>query len=326
MDFLKTLMLYMTLTFATTVQGAPTPAPTPTPTPVPTPVVTPAPAEVVANLTGSVDGPIAATPTVTPDPDADLTPNPKYRTLKSGSRGDQVQAVQERLIEMGYLSGKADGIYGRNTARAVTAFQKANDLTADGVAGRATQTVLFEDPRAVWKNPKPTEVPAATEVPETAEPAQTPAPSMVEANLLPVEGAQVVVNGAQSPLTVAQVVEGSTVETSARVYLDESGAAYILLSDLATAEGFSLTQVETAWQLTAMGYEMTFNQGESGWTMQADGRDVLLNEGDIRTVEGQLVLRMDLFNRALGAECVWDADESAMVIRIQEKSVANAEG
>ena len=35
MDLLKTLLVYMTLTFATTVQGAPTPAPTEAPTSVP---------------------------------------------------------------------------------------------------------------------------------------------------------------------------------------------------------------------------------------------------------------------------------------------------
>lgn len=47
------------------------------------------------------------------------------------------------LIELGYLSGKADGTYGEKTVEAVKAFQKNNGLTADGSAGEATQKLLF---------------------------------------------------------------------------------------------------------------------------------------------------------------------------------------
>ena len=39
MDFLKTLLVYLSLTYATSVQGAPTPAPTEIPTATPEAVV-----------------------------------------------------------------------------------------------------------------------------------------------------------------------------------------------------------------------------------------------------------------------------------------------
>ena len=63
-------------------------------------------------------------------------------TLKKGSRGDAVRALQQKLIALGYLSGSADGIFGDSTTKAVVAFQTAKSLTADGVAGSATMAAL----------------------------------------------------------------------------------------------------------------------------------------------------------------------------------------
>lgn len=62
--------------------------------------------------------------------------------LKKGSRGDAVKALQEKLIALGYLSGTADGYYGTDTVNAVKAFQRANSLTVDGVAGTLTLAKL----------------------------------------------------------------------------------------------------------------------------------------------------------------------------------------
>lgn len=62
--------------------------------------------------------------------------------LKIGSKGSDVKELQKMLIQLGYLSGKADGIYGDNTADAVKAFQRASKLTADGVAGEKTLSKL----------------------------------------------------------------------------------------------------------------------------------------------------------------------------------------
>ena len=78
----------------------------------------------------------------TPSP-APATPAPVYETLRLGSHGGQVSAMQSRLLSLQYLSGKADGIYGTQTAKAVTAFQKSNGLNADGIAGIQTLTALY---------------------------------------------------------------------------------------------------------------------------------------------------------------------------------------
>ena len=67
---------------------------------------------------------------------------PVFGLLKIGSRGDEVQALQNRLITLGYLTGTADSIYGTQTAQAVTSFQKANNLSADGIAGQDTLSLI----------------------------------------------------------------------------------------------------------------------------------------------------------------------------------------
>ncbi|MBE5799129.1 MAG: hypothetical protein E7321_04185 [Clostridiales bacterium] len=70
-------------------------------------------------------------PVATADPQAS-------RTLSLGMSGNDVYALQLRLIELRYLSGVADGVFGVETQNAVIAFQKNNNLTADGNAGSAT--------------------------------------------------------------------------------------------------------------------------------------------------------------------------------------------
>ncbi len=79
-----------------------------------------------------------ATPTTPP-----VTPPPVYETLRIGASGGPVRSLQTRLIALNYLRGNADGLFGTQTAQAVSAFQKTNSLAADGVAGQATLTKLY---------------------------------------------------------------------------------------------------------------------------------------------------------------------------------------
>lgn len=65
--------------------------------------------------------------------------NYSVQTLsKIGSRGNEVKAIQEKLIERGLYQGKADGIYGPNTEKGVKIFQKQQGLSVDGIAGPQT--------------------------------------------------------------------------------------------------------------------------------------------------------------------------------------------
>ena len=62
--------------------------------------------------------------------------------LKQGSKGDLVKEVQTKLIKWGYLTGRADGIFGAKTKTAVIKFQRKNGLTADGIIGTRTAQAL----------------------------------------------------------------------------------------------------------------------------------------------------------------------------------------
>ena len=99
------------------------------------------------------------TPTATPTPTP--TPAPQqsivWTTLRAGMSGTDVQQLQENLIQLGYLSGKADGVYGVKTVAAVRAFQKANGLTQDGTAGVNTLKALYSGTAKEAEKVTPTE-------------------------------------------------------------------------------------------------------------------------------------------------------------------------
>ena len=86
---------------------------------------------------------ITSAPTNTPR--ATNTPAPTSSSLRNGSTGTAVKTLQERLKKLGYYTGSVDGKYGDGTEAAVKAFQEANGLSADGVAGTRTINKLYSD-------------------------------------------------------------------------------------------------------------------------------------------------------------------------------------
>ena len=70
-------------------------------------------------------------------------------TVYSGSRGESVKTLQEKLNAKGFNAGSVDGIFGKNTQAAVMAFQKANGLAADGIVGKLTWAKLYDTTAAL---------------------------------------------------------------------------------------------------------------------------------------------------------------------------------
>ena len=58
--------------------------------------------------------------------------------------GTDVQALQQRLSELGYFVGTVDGIFGPQAEVAVRAFQTLNGLEADAIVGPQTWAALFD--------------------------------------------------------------------------------------------------------------------------------------------------------------------------------------
>ena len=77
-----------------------------------------------------------------------LKPQEEYGTLSRGSRGEAVRALQQRLIELGYLNDDADGIFGSKTQYAVRLLQTDladRGFAVNGVASAELQDVLFNE-------------------------------------------------------------------------------------------------------------------------------------------------------------------------------------
>ncbi len=68
-----------------------------------------------------------------------------YQPLRKGSKGTEVVKLQNRLNELGYSVGKADGDFGNKTKVAVEQFQADNGLEVTGIADDKTQELLYSE-------------------------------------------------------------------------------------------------------------------------------------------------------------------------------------
>ena len=79
-----------------------------------------------------------------------IDPNPEplypasFEPLEVGSKGDEVAKLQQKLIDMGLLSDKADGKFGKKTGEAVSACQELLGLEATGYADATLMNALFD--------------------------------------------------------------------------------------------------------------------------------------------------------------------------------------
>ncbi|MEG1524513.1 MAG: peptidoglycan-binding protein [Clostridia bacterium] len=74
-----------------------------------------------------------------------MSENAKLYVMQRGDAGEDVQGVQTRLYELGYLDNKANitSTFGEKTEEAAKEFQKKNDLNADGKVGVRSTSILY---------------------------------------------------------------------------------------------------------------------------------------------------------------------------------------
>lgn len=345
MDFLKTLLAYVALTVAFSVQEGPLPQDVPTPTPLP-PNVTASP---IPNAPAATDVP-TATPTASPIPEPTITPNMGYKTVQWQDRGAGVLKVQKKLIELGYLAeGEDDGAYGSKTTAAVRRFQKANGLSVDGIAGQATQTRLFEDPNVVPYSP-PTVPPTATPTPAPETPAPSAAPTAedlplpdvtdafpvdvvtTEAPVYSPEGLTLLPNGsiilgnggATLTMTVTQDGVGYTRRPS--LWVNTVGSPVMSLRELAACiDGWQLDVSESGvWVLSAAGYTVVIRETDSGLSVMVDGSPVAMESGAVRLDNGEVYISDIFLRTALKATTIFDSDEQSLILFVRNKSVSTS--
>jgi N-acetylmuramoyl-L-alanine amidase len=102
---------------------------------------TPAAAQLPTSEQGNINSPIAQTGAI-------VRP-----ALKLGSRGEAVLELQAALKLLGFYADTVDGIFSQSTATAVSQFQEAAGLAADGIVGQDTWNRLFPQTPSAIENP-----------------------------------------------------------------------------------------------------------------------------------------------------------------------------
>ena len=77
-------------------------------------------------------------------PTTTTTEAPKVEGLVRGAVGEEVAAVQRRLVELRFDPGPADGVYGLGTVYAVQAFQKLQGMEPTGAVTPAVEAALAD--------------------------------------------------------------------------------------------------------------------------------------------------------------------------------------
>ena len=162
---------------------------------------------------------------------------PYFPELKSGSSGAAVQRLQRRLIELGFLSDKADGHYGSNTGKAVEELEKH---------------VRVIEQRLIDNRPDPTPTPRPTPTP-------TPAPYIVPLAIeVPVITPEPTVELEPTPATAVDGVADPLLQAYA--FSDRFEAALRVLNSGDT--GDQVTRVQR--RLTNLGYMTDAADGQLG--------------------------------------------------------------
>lgn len=324
MDFLKSLLLYMTLSVAATVQGAEPPVETPVPTATPVIVVETAVPETAApgaDLTAAPETPTPTPAIPTPEPQPTITPNRAYRNLAFGARGDDVRRLQQALSDLGYQVGNIDGAYGYQTRNAVMKFQEYNGLTKDGVAGRATQTRLLEDP-AVVPNPErvtPSPVPTATPDANGVIPLLDDPRSIWVSKRMPT----VVVNGEVLSAPVALWQRGSELIVS----LSDLAAAvptWTLTAEDGQACALTLDAYEAAAVMDPAAQPAEGKTYCERYALTVNGAPAATNQGDWMYEDGQWFATIGCLEKVFGAQVIWDEEETALLLTILPTELAAA--
>jgi N-acetylmuramoyl-L-alanine amidase len=83
-----------------------------------------------------------------------LGARPLAYMVSSPVSGDDVMMLQERLLELGYDAGRANGVFAAQTEAALRNFQRDYGLTRDGICGAETVRALRQlSPRAKGGSP-----------------------------------------------------------------------------------------------------------------------------------------------------------------------------
>jgi len=120
-------------------------------------------------------------------------------TLREGSQGHEVRVLQQALQTAGYKIKNADGVFGKDTERAVAEFQRDNKIKITGIVNNATWRALKNIPAEPSRD---------VDTNTTAEKKFPPAPNGKP--ILPVNKVSDVIKTAKSYMGTPYVFGGAT--------------------------------------------------------------------------------------------------------------------
>ena len=175
-------------------------------------------------------------------------------SLTYGDRGEEVLRLQTALDQLGYRVGKIDGTYGAYTENAVRAFQKAQGLSVDGVAGAKTRELAYA---------------LAEGVTVTAAPVVTAAPA-------------VTVQTAGTAQTVTQSDGSFFGGNYASIYPGTTGTRVVLLQNALTQLGYSCGTADGKYGAATQKAVKTFQKANALTTDGIAGKKTLMKMEALR--------------------------------------------
>jgi peptidoglycan hydrolase-like protein with peptidoglycan-binding domain len=142
-----------------------------------------------ATVPAIAQSPSPAPPSASPENSAIANPTSRP-LLRLGSESDDVVEVQAMLLLLGFYDGPISGRFGEQTEAAVTRFQQAANLTADGIVGASTWNRLLPSATRVNVPPPPAQSTAQPIAQPTAQPTAAPANPTVETSTPPTRPTQ----------------------------------------------------------------------------------------------------------------------------------------
>lgn len=220
------------------------------------------------------------------------------RTLKLESplmRGDDVAALQARLIEMGFNPGRVDGFYGPLTEKSVSEFQKSVGVKVDGICGPGTVIALMRLMRTVTGG--------APVVLRDQAVREKRGPSLADKVIVldPSSRGDI----AEIVFDLAQRVEGRLIALGVSVFLTRNAN-----SKPSTAEVISLANQSEADLVISLSVDQYKNEKAQGlstyyYGSEQHGIHSIVGERFATIVQRELIARTDLLNARTHAK-TWD--------------------
>lgn len=217
--------------------------------------------------------------------------------------GEDIRVLQERLLEMGYDVGRADGIYGARTAKSLAQFQREVGLSADGSCGPQTMKALRRLGRKV--------VGGRPQWLREAEQFRQAGPNLIGKTIVvdpghggPDDSGVLVADGglhwteAELAYDVAARLEGRLGAAGMRVHLTRGPAPAASLSDAARAELANSLNADLLISLHLDGHDNPYAEGVAAYHYGTGGGEVTSTVGErlANLVQREIAVRTGLLD------------------------------